>query len=92
MDYGVFCKLDENVEGLIHSSQLSWVKKSISTLEKSLVSFSIHKFFVKYSKLIKSKKSVESSAYRNCIENPWVVFTKENKVGDVLMGTLKSVG
>ena len=87
MDYGVFCKLDENVEGLIHSSQLSWVKKSIHPGKILSVS---QKIFCEVLEIDKDKKRL-SLSYRNCIENPWVVFTKENKVGDVLMGTLKSV-
>ena len=29
MDYGIFCKLEEGLEGLIHQSELSWTKKNI---------------------------------------------------------------
>ena len=29
MDYGIFCKLEEGLEGLVHQSELSWTKKNI---------------------------------------------------------------
>ena len=29
MDYGVFVKLEEGIEGLIHNSELSWANKNI---------------------------------------------------------------
>ena len=29
VDYGVFVKLEEGLEGLVHQSELSWVKKNI---------------------------------------------------------------
>ena len=29
MNYGVFVKLEEGIEGLIHSSELSWSDKNI---------------------------------------------------------------
>ena len=87
MDYGVFCKLDENVEGLIHSSQLSWVKKNIHPGKILSVS---QKIFCELLEIDKDKKRL-SLSYRNCIENPWTIFAKENKVGDVLTGIVKSV-
>ena len=87
MDYGVFCKLDENVEGLIHQSQLSWIKKNIHPGKILSVS---QKIPCEVLEIDKDKKRL-SLSYRNCIENPWIVFTKENKVGDVLNGIVKSV-
>ena len=86
-DYGCFAKLEEGMEGLIHQSELSWTKKNIHPGKILSVS---QKIFCEVLEIDKDKKRL-SLSYRNCIENPWVVFTKENKVGDVLMGTVKSV-
>ena len=87
MDYGVFCKLEEGLEGLIHQSELSWTKKNIhpgkilSTSQK-----------VKVELLEKDiEKRRLSLSYKNTQVNPWIKFAQDHKVGDQFEGTVKNI-
>ena len=87
MDYGVFCKLEEVLEGLIHQSELSWTKKNIhpgkilSTSEK-----------VKVELLEKDiEKRRLSLSYKNTQINPWIKFAQDHKVGDQFEGSVKNI-
>jgi len=87
MDYGVFCKLEEGLEGLIHQSELSWTKKNIhpgkilSTSEK-----------VKVELLEKDiEKRRLSLSYKNTQINPWIKFAQDHKVGDQFEGSVKNI-
>ena len=86
-DYGCFAKLEDDLEGLIHQSELSWTKKNIhpgkvlSTTQKIQVQI--------------LEKDVEkrrlSLSYKNTLINPWVKFTKNHKVGDEAEGVVKNM-
>ena len=86
MDYGVFCKLDENVEGLIHSSQLSWTKKNIHP--GKIVSAS-QTVTVELMEIDKEKRRL-SLSLKNCSPNPFKEFAKNKKIGDTLNGVVKN--
>ena len=87
MDYGVFCKLEEGLEGLIHQSELSWTKKNVhpgkilSTSEKIEVEL--------LEKDIEKRRL--SLSYKNTLINPWNKFTENFKVGDKLEGSIKNI-
>ena len=87
MDYGVFCKLEEGLEGLIHQSELSWTKKNIhpgkilSTSEKIEVEL--------LEKDIEKRRL--SLSYKNTQINPWTKFTQDHKVGDQFEGSVKNI-
>ncbi len=67
MDYGVFVKLEEGIEGLIHNSELSWKNKNI---QPSKVLSSSQKIKVKIVSIDKSAKRI-SLSYRETLDNPW---------------------
>ncbi len=87
MDYGVFCKLEEGLEGLIHQSELSWTKKNIhpgkilSTSQKIEVEL--------LEKDIEKRRL--SLSYKNTQVNPWIKFTEDHKVGDQYEGVIKNI-
>ncbi len=87
MDYGVFCKLEEGLEGLIHQSELSWTKKNIHPGKVLSTSQKIE--------VILLEKDVEkrrlSLSYKNTLVNPWEKFIKDYKVGDKGEGTIKNI-
>ena len=87
MDYGVFCKLDENVEGLIHSSQLSWVKKNI---HPGKILSTSQKIEVELLEKDTEKRRL-SLSYKNTLVNPWNKFIKDHKVGDKFEGSIKNI-
>ena len=72
-EYGVFCKLDDSIEGLIHQSQLSWTKKNI---HPGKILSTSQKIVCEILSVDKDKKRI-SLSYRNCLENPWIAFAKK---------------
>ena len=86
-DYGVFAKLEDGLEGLIHQSQLSWNKKSIHP--GKVLSTSERIEVVLLEKDLEKKRL--SLSVKAVTENPWKKFAKDHKVGTKLSGVIKSV-
>ena len=86
-DYGCFAKLEDDLEGLIHQSELSWTKKNIHPGKILSTSQKINVQIL--------EKDVEkrrlSLSYKNTLINPWVKFTKNHKVGDEAEGIVKNM-
>ncbi len=87
MDYGAFARLAEGLEGLIHQSECSWTKKNV---HPGKILSASQKVQVEILEKDIEKRRI-SLSYKNCLPNPWVEFTKNYKVGDTCMGTLKNV-
>ena len=68
MEYGVFCRLEDSLEGLIHSSELSWTKKNIYPGKLLTTS---QKIKVELLEKDLEKRRV-SLSYKNTLVNPWV--------------------
>ena len=73
MDYGVFVKLEEGIEGLIHNSELSWANKNIQPSKVLSVS---QKIKVKIVNIDIETKRI-SLSYKATLENPWDSLEKE---------------
>ena len=71
-DYGVFVKLEEGVEGLIHNSELSWQNRNV---QPSKVLSPSQNVKVKIINIDKDAKRI-SLSYRETLDNPW------NKIND----------
>ena len=67
MDYGVFVKLEDGVEGLIHNSELSWTNKNI---QPAKVLSTSQKIKIKIVNIDKEAKRI-SLSYKETLENPW---------------------
>ena len=67
MDYGIFVRLEEGVEGLIHSSMLSWTNKNVHPSKILSVSQTIK---VKIISIDVQSKRI-SLSYKDTLENPW---------------------
>jgi small subunit ribosomal protein S1 len=85
MQYGVFVRLQEGVEGLIHNSELSWTNKNI---EPSKVLSSSQTIKVKIVSIDKDAKRI-SLSYRETLENPWKDI--QDKVGSVVSAKIKNI-
>ena len=73
MDYGVFVKLEEGIEGLIHNSELSWANKNIQPSKVLSVS---QKIKIKIVNIDIETKRI-SLSYKATLENPWDNLEKE---------------
>ena len=72
MDYGCFVKIEDGIEGLIHSSELDWKNRNIKPNKVLSVSEKI-KF-----KIVNTDKETKriSLSYKAILENPWSKLEK----------------
>ena len=75
MDYGCFVKIEEGIEGLIHSSELDWTNRNIKPSKVLAVSQSID---FKIVNIDKETKRI-SLSYKATLKNPWDQI--QDKVG-----------
>ena len=67
MDYGAFVRLEDGIEGLIHSSELSWTNKNVQPAKILSASQEVK---VKIVTIDSSAKRI-SLSYRETLPNPW---------------------
>ena len=81
VDFGVFVKLEEGLEGLVHISEIDW-----SLVEDPRKLFSVaEKIRVKIIEIKDGKISLSIKALK---ENPWTDASKKYKKGDRVSGVL----
>ncbi len=81
VDFGVFVKLEEGLEGLVHISELDWAlvedpRKLYKPNDKVRV------------KIIEIKEGKVSLSIKTLKENPWVEASKKYKKDDVVKGVV----
>ena len=72
MDYGCFVKIEDGIEGLIHSSELDWKNRNIKPNKVLSVS---EKIKFKIVNIDKETKRI-SLSYKALLENPWSKLEK----------------
>ena len=87
MDYGIFLSLEDGLEGLCHSSQLSHTNKNISG--KKLFSIS-EKIEVMIKEIDVEKRRI-SLSFKDTIPNPWEEFANKFSIGSKIKGTVKNI-
>ena len=85
MDYGVFVKLEEGIEGLIHNSELSWQNRNV---QPSKVLSPSQNVKVKIINIDKGAKRI-SLSYKETLDNPWTKVL--NSVGQKVKIKIKNV-
>ena len=80
MDFGAFCELEPGLTTLLHSSELSWTKKSISIKKMFKVGDEIDCVITE---IDKDKRRVAIS-HRLTQENPFEQFEKKYPVGTIV--------
>ena len=85
-EYGIFVELEPGIEGLVHVSELNWIKSNSSVYN-----------FNKGDKVnvmilnIDSTRNRMSLSIKQCTDNPLIEFAKANKLGSKITGVVKSV-
>ncbi len=82
MDFGAFCELEPGLTTLLHSSELSWTKKNISTKKMFKVGDEIDCVITE---IDKAKRRVAIS-HKLTKENPFETFEKKYPVGTEVNG------
>ena len=85
MDYGCFVKIEDGVEGLIHSSELDWTNRNIKPNKVLSVSQKIN---FKIVNIDKDAKRI-SLSYKSTLDNPWDKI--KGKVGQEIKVKIKNV-
>ena len=78
MDYGCFVKIEEGIEGLIHSSELDWNNKNIKPSKVLEIG---QKIKFKIVNIDKVSKRI-SLSYKLTLQNPWDEIRK--KIGEIV--------
>lgn len=86
-DYGVFVELEDNIEGLVHFTEISWTKSNQH--HKKLLNIGDE---VKYKVLeVDTQKHRVSLSIKQCEENPFYKFCDEYSVGQKIKATVKAI-
>ena len=86
-DYGAFIELEKGVEGLIHTSEMSWVNKNINPNSILKIGEEVEVIILE----IDNSKRRISLGLKQCTENPWKIFASTKKVGDISEGIIKNI-
>jgi len=86
-DYGAFIELQKGVEGLIHTSEMSWVNKNINPNSILKIGEEVEVMILE----IDNVKRRISLGLKQCTENPWKIFASTKKEGDIAEGEIKNI-
>lgn len=86
-DYGAFVELETGVEGLVHVSEMSWVKKNVHP--GKIVSTS-QEVDVMVLEVDPSKRRI-SLGLKQCVENPWISFSDKFPINAEIEGEIKNI-
>ena len=85
-DYGAFIDLGNNIEGLVHMSELSWTNKNIHPSKVLQNGQDVNVIVLG----IDQDKRRISLGYKQLQPNPWKQFAETHNVGDVITGPIKN--
>lgn len=86
-DYGAFVELEPGVEGLVHVSEMSWVKKNVHP--GKIVSTS-QEVEVMVLEVDQNKRRI-SLGLKQCMDNPWTTFAQTYPSGTEIEGEIKNI-
>jgi small subunit ribosomal protein S1 len=86
-DYGAFVELEQGIEGLVHVSEMSWVKKNVHP--GKIVSTS-QQVDVVVLEVDESKRRI-SLGLKQTMSNPWDAFLDTHPIGSVIEGEIKNI-
>ncbi|BBE33810.1 30S ribosomal protein S1 [Sphingosinicella microcystinivorans] len=85
-DYGAFVELEAGVEGLVHVSEMSWVKKNVHP--GKIVSTS-QEVDVVVLEVDEDKRRI-SLGLKQAQQNPWEAFASQHPAGSIVEGEVKN--
>ncbi len=86
-DYGAFVELEAGVEGLVHVSEMSWVKKNVHPGKIVSTSQEVEVMVLE----VDSGKRRISLGLKQCLENPWTEFAERYTIGSQIEGEVKNI-
>ncbi len=86
-DYGAFVELEPGVEGLVHVSEMSWVKKNVHPGKIISTSQEVEVMVLE----VDAGKRRISLGLKQTLENPWHGFAAKHPVGTLIEGEIKNI-
>ncbi len=86
-DYGAFVELEPGIEGLVHVSEISWIKKNVHPSKLVSVSQEVNVVVLD----IDASKHRISLGMKQCEENPWAIYSAKVNVGDFIEGEIRNI-
>ena len=86
-DYGAFVELGSGIEGLVHVSEMSWVKKNVHPGKIVSTSQEVEVMVLE----VDSEKRRISLGLKQCTANPWEDFASRYPVGTKVSGEIKNI-
>ncbi len=86
-DYGAFVEMESGVEGLVHVSEMSWVKKNVHPGKIVSTSQEVDVMVLD----VDSSKRRISLGLKQCGENPWASFAAKAPQGTEIEGEVKNI-
>ncbi|ABF53208.1 30S ribosomal protein S1 [Sphingopyxis alaskensis] len=85
-DYGAFVELEPGIEGLVHVSEMSWVKKNVHPGKIVSTSQEVEVIVLE----VDSDKRRISLGLKQAQSNPWGAFAEAHPVGSIVEGEVKN--
>lgn len=85
VDFGIFVRFDEDLEGLVHISEIAW-RKIDKTHNEYNVGDKVQAKIIEIDEDNRINLSIKQT-----LENPWVKFAKKTSVGDAFIGTIQKI-
>ena len=86
-DYGAFVELEDGVEGLVHVSEMSWVKKNVHPDKIVSTSQEVEVMVLE----VDPEKRRISLGLKQCMSNPWEDFSEKFPQGTEIEGEVKNI-
>lgn len=86
-DYGAFIELEPGIEGLVHVSEMSWVKKNVHPGKIVATSQEVE---VQILEVDPGKRRI-GLGLKQCMENPWSKVATDHPVGSSFEGEIRNI-
>ncbi len=86
-DYGAFVELEPGIEGLVHVSEMSWVKKNVHPGKIVSTSQEVEVLVLE----VDAEKRRISLGLKQVQRNPWEAFAAVHPVGSIVEGEVKNI-
>jgi len=87
MSYGVFVKLEEGLEGLVHISEISWTKRLNHPSEMVSLGEEVNVVVLGTNK----EKQEISLGMKQAQDNPWTLISQKHPPGSVIEGRVRNL-
>ncbi len=85
-NYGAFIEIEKGIEGLVHVSEMSWLKNNSSPSKFLTQGQDVEVMVLD----INPENHRISLGIKQCEKNPWQIFSDSHKVGDIVEGVVRN--